>query len=145
MTVHSCPRLAMRCDRVITLAVMSSAYHLKTNGSLCKKNTKWEGRGEEVWFHVVRGIGPIFHQGHTDQYKYEIRSTKHETNSKYECSKYRSETWNPGRSIQKGSDLCQKAGLSYVVFASNLLTSEYSHAFWVVVFPSWCRALQVRL
>jgi hypothetical protein len=66
----------MSWHRVLTSAVMSPTYNLKTNGFLCKKNTKCGGRGEEVCFHVVSGIGSIFHQGHTDQYKYEIRSTK---------------------------------------------------------------------
>ena len=49
MAVDSCPRLAISCDRVLTSAVMSSAYHLKTNGFLCKKNTKWEGSRFEMW------------------------------------------------------------------------------------------------
>gem|GEM_PF-6353086 len=38
----------MSCYRVLTSAVMSPAYHLKTNGFLCKKNTKLGGRGEKV-------------------------------------------------------------------------------------------------
>ena len=57
MAVDSCPQLAISCDRVLPSAVMSSAYHLKTTGFLCKKNTKWEGRGEECGSMWSEGLG----------------------------------------------------------------------------------------
>ena len=64
----------MSCYRVLTSAVMSPAYHLKINDFRCKKNTKLGGRGRKVRFHVVRGIGSLFHREHTEQHKSEIRN-----------------------------------------------------------------------